>query len=102
MVGKPNPLLVRQLIDENDLTASTTLMVGDRLDTDIMFGNAGGISTALVLTGVSEMSDVVGLAPGGDKTPTYLLERLGGLLPAAVAAAAEADFVEEAAPVAKI
>lgn len=90
VVGKPNPLLIRQLMEQNSLTASSTLMVGDRLDTDIMFGNGGGISTALVLTGVSEMSDVVGLEPGGVKTPTYLLEKLGVLLPAATVAAEEA------------
>eukprot|EP00903_Cladosiphon_okamuranus_P018093 g16651.t1 len=87
VVGKPNPLLIRQLMEQNGLAASSTLMVGDRLDTDIMFGNGGGISTALVLTGVSEMSDVVGLEPGSDKTPTYLLEKLGVLLPAATVAA---------------
>lgn len=87
VVGKPNPLLIRQLMDQNGLAASSTLMVGDRLDTDIMFGNGGGISTALVLTGVSEMSDVIGLEAGGDKTPTYLLEKLGDLLPAATMAA---------------
>ncbi|CAN0418346.1 unnamed protein product, partial [Ectocarpus sp. 13 AM-2016] len=86
VVGKPNPLLIRQLMNQNGLAASQTLMVGDRLDTDIMFGNAGGVSSALVLTGVSEMSDVVGLQAGGDKTPTYLLERLGALLPAATEA----------------
>ncbi len=87
VVGKPNPLLIRQLMDQNGLSASSTLMVGDRLDTDIMFGNGGGISTALVLTGVSEMSDVIRLEAGGDKTPTYLLEKLGNLLPAATVAA---------------
>lgn len=87
VVGKPNPLLIHQLMDQNGLTASSTLMVGDRLDTDIMFGNGGGISTALVLTGVSEMSDVIGLEAGGEKTPTYLLEKLGDLLPAATEAA---------------
>ncbi|CAM9790059.1 unnamed protein product, partial [Hapterophycus canaliculatus] len=87
VVGKPNPLLIRQLMDQYGLTASKTLMVGDRLDTDIMFGNAGGVSSALVLTGVSEISDVAGLQPGSEKTPTYLLKKLGGLLPAATEAA---------------
>ncbi|CAN0135736.1 unnamed protein product [Ectocarpus sp. 4 AP-2014] len=99
VVGKPNPLLIRQLMDQNGLAASKTLMVGDRLDTDIMFGNAGGVSSALVLTGVSEMSDVVGLQAGGDKTPTYLLERLGALLPAATEAA---EAATETSAVAKM
>lgn len=99
MVGKPNPLLIRQLMELNGLEPSRTLMVGDRLDTDIMFGNAGGVSSALVLTGVSEMSDVVGLKPGGASTPNYLLEKLGVLLPAAEVAAAA---TEATAPAAKI
>lgn len=77
VVGKPNPLLIRQLMDQYGLAPSSTVMVGDRLDTDIMFGNAGGVSSALVLTGVSEIGDTVGLVPGGDSTPTYLLEKLG-------------------------
>lgn len=86
-MGKPNPLLVQRVLEENALDASKTIMVGDRLDTDIMFGNAGGISTALTLTGVSDRSDVVDLDPGGSSTPTYLLERLASLLPAAELAA---------------
>lgn len=86
MVGKPNPLLLRQLMDLNGLDASSTLMVGDRLDTDIRFGNGAGVSSALVLTGVSEEGDVVGLPAGGESTPNYLMERLGVLLPAAEAA----------------
>lgn len=105
VVGKPNPLLIRQLMDQNGLAASATLMVGDRLDTDIMFGNAGGVSSALVLTGVSEIGDAVGLAPGGDSTPTYLLEKLGDLLAAAelAAAVAEAPGLEkQPSPAAKI
>ena len=103
VVGKPNPLLIRQLMDQNGLAASATLMVGDRLDTDIIFGNAGGVSSALVLTGVSEIGDAVGLVPGGDSTPTYLLEKLGDLLPAAeqAAAAVEAGLVQSS-PAAKI
>lgn len=104
VVGKPNPLLIRQLMDLNGLEASKTLMVGDRLDTDIKFGNAGGVSSALVLTGVSEMLDVVGLAAGGDSTPRYLLNKLGDILSSAEAAAAawEAESAKPVGPASKI
>lgn len=75
---------------ENGLDPSTTLMVGDRLDTDILFGNAGGVSTALVLTGVSQRADLEGLKIGEAGTPTYLMERLGVLFPAVTEAMSKA------------
>ena len=77
-------------MDLNGLDPSSTVMVGDRLDTDIKFGNAAGVSSALVLTGVSEAADVVGLPADGEKTPTYLMEKLAFLLSAAEAAATKA------------
>ncbi|CAM9454986.1 unnamed protein product, partial [Discosporangium mesarthrocarpum] len=69
VVGKPSPILIQQLMEDFSLDRSRTIMVGDRLDTDIMFGNAGNISTVLVLTGVSEEKDLHGLVPGGKSTP---------------------------------
>jgi ribonucleotide monophosphatase NagD (HAD superfamily) len=43
------------LLDETaGLDRARTLMVGDNLDTDVLFGIAGGTQTMLVLTGVSD------------------------------------------------
>ena len=58
VVGKPSSFLLDDVLArvENELGAkidkSEILMVGDRLDTDILFGRAGGISTLLVMSGV--------------------------------------------------
>ena len=59
---------------------SRTCMVGDRLDTDILFGNTGGLgSTLLVLTGVSSLEDVARLPPADPHRPTHAIASLGDL-----------------------
>ncbi len=53
------------------------LMIGDRLDTDILGANRSGIPSALVLTGIDQAKQVLAAAP--DERPTYILEDLRGL-----------------------
>lgn len=48
--GKPEPTLFRQAIQQLHLRAP--LVIGDRLDTDVLGGNRAGCTTALVLTGI--------------------------------------------------
>ncbi|NMD54002.1 MULTISPECIES: HAD-IIA family hydrolase [Tsukamurella] len=57
--------------------ATTALVVGDRLDTDIEGGNAFGADTYLVLTGVNDVADVV-VAPDAHQ-PTYVADTLADL-----------------------
>jgi phosphoglycolate/pyridoxal phosphate phosphatase family enzyme len=65
-VGKPSVILAHLLKEEYGLNPERTLMVGDRLDTDIKFGKDCGMKSALVLTGCTtaekliEMGGVVG------------------------------------------
>jgi 4-nitrophenyl phosphatase len=53
VTGKPEGLLYQQAIDRMGVTPATTLVIGDRLDTDILGGVRLGIPSAMVLTGVS-------------------------------------------------
>ena len=53
VIGKPNPYLIEMLLKETGISASETLVVGDRYETDIQSGNNAGVDTHLVLTGVS-------------------------------------------------
>lgn len=56
VVGKPSPLMIDYLCDKLGLERSRICMVGDRLDTDIVFGADNGLQSLLVLSGVtSEM-----------------------------------------------
>lgn len=60
VVGKPNPNLIQLAMAELGVSAEETLVVGDRLDTDIEAGIRAGCAVHLVLTGVeSEALDGV-------------------------------------------
>ena len=50
-VGKPNPLMMRSALNRLDAHSETTVMIGDRMDTDIVSGLEAGLRTILVLTG---------------------------------------------------
>jgi 4-nitrophenyl phosphatase len=58
IAGKPAPLLYRQAMDRMGTTPETTLVIGDRLDTDILGGLRLGMPTAMVLTGVSPREEL--------------------------------------------
>ena len=58
VTGKPSPVLLNLLKDRFHFEPTRTLMIGDRLDTDILFGKEGGFHTLLVLSGVSARSSI--------------------------------------------
>ncbi|XP_009630369.1 phosphoglycolate phosphatase 1A, chloroplastic [Nicotiana tabacum] len=56
VVGKPSTFMMDYLANEFNIQKSQICMVGDRLDTDILFGQNGGCKTLLVLSGVTSLS----------------------------------------------
>lgn len=50
-VGKPNPLMMRSALNRLNAHSETTVMVGDRMDTDVISGLEAGLRTVLVTTG---------------------------------------------------
>src|SRR6266704_1172173 len=52
-VGKPNPLMMREALRAIDAHSESTVMIGDRMDTDIVAGMEAGLATVLVLSGIS-------------------------------------------------
>ncbi|MHA7283705.1 HAD-IIA family hydrolase [Arthrobacter sp. TMS2-4] len=75
VAGKPEAALFRTAARHS--STERALVVGDRLDTDILGGNRAGMATALVLTGVD--SGRTALAARADERPDYLLASLSGL-----------------------
>ena len=57
-IGKPNPLIMRHAIKKLGCTRDETLIIGDRMDTDIIAGIESGIETALVLSGITKRADL--------------------------------------------
>lgn len=58
VAGKPSPMVIQAALDILCLHASSCLLIGDRLETDIRMGIDAGMKTALVLTGVSSRHDL--------------------------------------------
>ncbi|MEV6770529.1 HAD-IIA family hydrolase [Nocardia sp. NPDC051030] len=52
-VGKPNPLMMRSALRRIGAHSQSTVMIGDRMDTDVISGLEAGMRTILVTTGIS-------------------------------------------------
>ena len=52
-MGKPNPLMMRTGLRMLGVHSENAVMIGDRMDTDIIAGIETGLDTVLVLSGVS-------------------------------------------------
>jgi NagD protein len=52
-VGKPNPLMMRSALRAIGAHSESTLMIGDRMDTDVIAGLEAGLATILVLSGIT-------------------------------------------------
>ncbi len=53
IVGKPSPMMVQAALDVLRLQPADCILIGDRIETDIKMGKDSGISTGIVLTGVT-------------------------------------------------
>ncbi|EMD36951.1 hypothetical protein CERSUDRAFT_83978 [Gelatoporia subvermispora B] len=77
-IGKPAGTMLDCIKAKHDFDPARTIMVGDRLNTDIEFGKAGGLATLLVLTGITQESEITG--PNASHTvPDYVTNSIGDL-----------------------
>ncbi|MBR5616326.1 MAG: HAD-IIA family hydrolase [Clostridia bacterium] len=74
-MGKPSPAGMALIEKQTGLRASQMCMIGDRLYTDIAFGNRAGATSVLVLTGGT--SGAEGAAATGEERPDVILAHLG-------------------------
>jgi NagD protein len=76
-VGKPNPLMMRSALNRIEAHSETTVMVGDRMDTDIVSGLEAGLRTVFVGTGSTSVDDV----PRFPYQPTRVVESIADVVP---------------------
>ena len=76
VAGKPMPFMMELSLEILSTTKEETLIVGDRLETDIAAGQAVGCPTAAVLSGVSSKEQVDAWMP----SPTIIAENLSELV----------------------
>jgi HAD superfamily hydrolase (TIGR01450 family) len=81
-LGKPGAEMLETVLGMLGLPADRCVIVGDRVSTDIAMAAAGGLDSALVLTG--ETSPAMAAELPRDGAPTWILDRIDHLLPAAV------------------
>lgn len=75
-IGKPNPLMMRSALRALGAHSENTLMIGDRMDTDVRSGLEAGLRTILVLSGISN-ADTADRFP---YRPTLVLNSAADLL----------------------
>ena len=74
--GKPNPLMMRTGLEILGCHSAEAVMVGDRMDTDVIVGMESGMSTVLVLSGVSTRETVDTFA----YRPSIILDGVGSIV----------------------
>jgi 4-nitrophenyl phosphatase/phosphoglycolate phosphatase len=74
VVGKPSPLMIDYLEKKYGMDRSRICMVGDRLDTDVLFGTDNGLRSLLVLSGVTSEEKL--LSPDNSIAPDFYADTI--------------------------
>jgi len=76
VVGKPSPIILEVALAQLGVNAGECVIVGDRLETDIVMGKRLGLATILVLTGITTAGD----ARIAETAPDLVLSSIRDLL----------------------
>lgn len=76
VIGKPEPAMPLLAMQQAGASAQETLLIGDRIYTDIASGANAGIDTLLVLSGEAKEEDL----PTAQPQPTFVLPDVQALL----------------------
>lgn len=75
-IGKPNPLMMRNALKKLECKREESIIIGDRMDTDIIAGIESEIDTVLVLSGISTKESI----DAYPYRPHYVLNGVGDII----------------------
>lgn len=73
ILGKPSEAALEYALNRLEADPESCLVVGDRLDTDLLLGDRAGMTTVLVETGIADSDDI----EGSSVTPDFVIDSLG-------------------------
>lgn len=73
IIGKPHRHMMDTIMAEHHFDPKRTLMIGDNLETDILFGINSNIATLLVMTGVTDEKTL----SASETKPDYIVQSMG-------------------------
>jgi NagD protein len=76
VVGKPSRHMIQAILQLAGTSPAECIMIGDRLETDVLMGLNAGMAGALTLTGATSPADLA----RSEIQPTYVITKLGELL----------------------
>jgi NagD protein len=80
VVGKPSRYMAEAILSLLQLSPEQCIMIGDRLETDVLMGLNAGMAGALTLTGATDLA----MLEVSEVKPTFVLRSLGDLIPGKV------------------
>ena len=75
-IGKPNPLMMRHALKRLDVSRRDSVIIGDRMDTDIVAGIESELDTVLVLSGVTDLDTLSKFS----YKPKYIMNGVGDVI----------------------
>lgn len=87
VIGKPSRFMFECISSQFGLDPARSLMIGDRLETDVLFGSNCGLTTVLTLTGVSTLQEALAYRDSQEPqqkhcAPDYVMESVADFLQA--------------------
>ncbi|KAJ9121074.1 hypothetical protein QFC24_005055 [Naganishia onofrii] len=76
IIGKPHTHMMETILAAHNFNPERTIMIGDNLETDILFGINSNITTLLVMTGVTHEAQLSG-EHKSDTVPDYIVQSMG-------------------------